>query len=77
MGHIGLNALEKLESSTTTNIAKKAIHSKLDNIHNCDICPQAKAAKKPNKRHIYEKATSYGEVLYSDIAGPITPRTYK
>ena len=77
LGHIGLNALEKLESSTTTNIAKKATHSELDNIYNCDICLQAKAAKKPNKRYIYEKATSYGEVLYSDIVGPITPRTYK
>src|SRR5450759_2676830 len=70
LGHIGEGAISKLPE------AIEGLKLKSTNLDQCTICPQAQITKKVNKEST-EKPKNYLNLVYSDIGGPISPKTPK
>jgi hypothetical protein len=72
MAHASSSSLHKLPN-VSTGVCALLVKN---NLSNCQICAEAKMHKKSFTKD-RERATRPGEVLHSDLIGPITPLTYQ
>ena len=71
LGHINKDYLYKLASNLNINLDTN--NSNL--LDNCITCLKAKFTKKVNKSPITTKVDNFGDLIYIDIGGPISPIT--
>lgn len=77
LGHINLNAIKKLLSSTKVDfIDLKDIDTASISLKDCIPCIQSKLTKNINKE-ASTKVTGYLDLIYIDIGGPIRPKTFR
>ena len=74
LGHIGYNALSKVNSNCL-GIDNISINNRL--IEDCIICLKAKFTKKVSKKPISTIVNNYGDLIYIDLGGPISPTTLR
>jgi len=75
LGHIGKPALEALAKNTTglTSIEEEDLDPK--NLDPCEIYTQASLTKNVSKQPRENRGQYYGDLIESDIGGPISPLT--
>lgn len=75
LGHIGKQALAKLQSSTEgLDLSPQAVQSNKD-LENCAVCIQSKFTKKASKAPPTTEVRNFGDLVYTDLGGPIKPKT--
>lgn len=71
LGHLSVSGLKKLQDQGLINT-----HLKGDEHFECIACEKGKATRKPFKNVQKEvKTTKVGELIHSDLCGPITPES--
>jgi hypothetical protein len=77
LGHINLKAIKKLKDNTKgVTLDLEDIDTASTSLDNCEICIQAKLTKNISKLPS-TKVSSYLDLLYIDIGGPIKPKTFR
>jgi hypothetical protein len=74
LGYIGLIPLQRLLSQANISLSNTEIRDYMQNIY--EICIQSKYDRKINKSSTSAAEYGIGERIYSDIRGPISPKTY-
>ena len=75
--HINLKAIKQLLNNTNASfINLKDIDSAKVNLDNCIVCIQSKLTKNRSTK-TSTKVEAYLDLIYIDIGGPITPKTFR
>jgi hypothetical protein len=76
LGHINLKAIKKLKDNAKgVTLDLEDIDTASTSLDNCEICIQAKLTKNISKLPS-TKVSSYLDLFYIDIGGPIKPKTF-
>lgn len=77
LGHININAIKNLNNNTLgINLNNSDINTAKVSINDCKICIQSKLTENISKIPS-NKVTSYLDLIYIDIGGPISPKTFR
>ena len=77
LGHINIKAIQELENNTIgSKINFKDINKSKIRLDNCTICIQSKQTKNRSTK-ASSSVYSYLDLIYIDIGGPITPKTFR
>ena len=77
LGHINIKAIKQLEENTLgARINLEDLDKSKTSLDNCTICIQSKQTKNRSTRQS-SPVFSYLDLIYIDIGGPITPKTFR
>ena len=73
LGHLSLNQIKKLhQMNNLEGLKDEDFKEKID----CDVCKRGKKIRKKFDKKNEKRTKERGEIIHSDVCGPITPKTH-